>query len=91
MILYSSGIVKVKDLISEERQLIDLNHYCTFHYIKYNFIHTLSIRKAIPTSWIDEVTSKTENGRSESWDVNLILKNNSSDVNLLTASTKNNI
>ncbi len=36
-----------------------------------------------------EITSKTETGRRELWDVNLILKNNSSEVNLLTASTKN--
>ncbi len=87
--LYSSGIVKVKDLISEEGQFIDLNHYCTSHHIKYNFRPTLSIRKAIPPSWIGEIRSKTENGRRESWDVNLILKNNSSEMNLLTASTEN--
>ncbi len=87
--LYSSGIVKVKDLISEEGQFIDLNHFCISYHIKYNFIQTPSIRKAIPPSWIDEITSKTENGRRESRDVNRILKNNSSDVNLLTASTKN--
>ncbi len=66
------------------------NYYCTSHNIKYNFIQTLSISKAIPPSWIDEITSKTENGRRESWHVNLILKNNSSEVNLLRASTKNN-
>ncbi len=50
--VYSSGIVKMKDLISEEGQFIDLNHNCTSHHIKYNFIQTLSIRKAIPPIWI---------------------------------------
>ncbi len=54
--LYLSGIVKVIDLISEERQFINLNHYYTSHHIKYNFIQNLSIRKAIPASWIDEIT-----------------------------------
>ncbi len=58
--LYSSGIVKVKDLISQEGQSIDLNHYCTSHHIIYNFIQPLSIKKAIPLSWIDEIISKTE-------------------------------
>ncbi len=48
-----------------------------------------SFRKAILPSWIDDITSKTENGRRESWDVNLILKNNSLEVNHLAASTKN--
>ncbi len=61
--LYSSGIVKVKDLISEGGQFIDLYHYCTSHHIKYNFIQTLSIRKAVPPSWIAEITSKTESWR----------------------------
>ncbi len=36
--LYSSGIVKVKDLISEEYIFINLSHYCPSHHIEYNFI-----------------------------------------------------
>ncbi len=40
--LYSSGIVKVKHLVSWEEQFIDLNHYCKSHHITYNFIQTIS-------------------------------------------------
>ncbi len=61
--LYSSGIVKVKDLISEEGQFIDLNQYCTSHHIKFNFIQTLILEKTIPASWIAEITSKAKSGR----------------------------
>ncbi len=35
--LYSSGIVKVKELISKDGQFIDLKHHFTSHHIKYTF------------------------------------------------------
>ncbi len=72
--LYSISIVKVKDLIFEEEQSTDQNDYCTSHHIKYNFIHTHSIKKTISPSEIAEITSKTESGGRESCDVYLIMK-----------------
>ena len=86
--LYSSGIVKIKDLISRDGQFIDLNLHCKSHHIKYNFIQTLSIRKAIPPSWMAEITLKTLSGQRQLSDVNFYLKNDTSEVNVLTASTK---
>ncbi len=40
-------------------------------------------------SWTVEIIFMTENGRRKSRDVNLIVKNNSSEVNILTATTTN--
>ena len=58
--LYKAGIVKVKHLFNQNLSFIDLSHFCKANNIKYNFIQLLQLRKAIPLSWVTDITANAQ-------------------------------
>ncbi len=88
--LYNAGIVKVKDLVTDEGNIIDIAKFCTEHNIKHNFLQVIRLRKAIPSEWVAEIAS-TSNSKHASLSItnpNFILKDDEIRSDVLKVSTK---
>ena len=73
--IYQAGIVKVRDIVSNDGSFIDLTDFCRNHDVKYNFIQIIRMRKAIPKEWINIIAeSASHNTQVLGHRHNLILK-----------------
>ena len=86
--LYRAGIVKIKHLFTQNFSFIDLTQFCQDNNVRCNFIQTLSVRKAIPSKWITDITSSPDI-RSDIDNVNLNINVMGNTVNVCNATTKN--
>ena len=86
--LHRAGIVKIKHLFTQDLSFVDLSQLCEEKHVRHNFIQTLGIRKAIPVSWITEITSSPEI-RNSIDNVNLRIKMTGTTINICNSSTKN--
>lgn len=54
--LYLAGIVKIRDLLKDNGEVIDLANLCKIKNIKFDFLKIIRVKKAIPTQWLSEIT-----------------------------------
>ena len=86
--LYRAGIVKVKDIISQDGQFLDLNMFCREHGVKHNFIQIARMKKAVPKEWVNVIQKDKDTRINPQLHDKLLLKVDSSSIDILKNSTK---
>ena len=86
--LYLAGIIRIRDVFTNDRDFIDLNDFCIKNDIKFNFIKNIGIRKAIPKQWISAIQQEPDLRKDDCTGCNYTLKSDKLTVDIRYSTAK---